>query len=226
MERMSTIHLFLADDHAVVREGLKRLIEAEPDMRVVGEAADGDEAAALVPALRPDVVVLDVSLPGLNGIEVARRLRDGCPDVKLLVLTLHDDGARASALLLAGVHGYLLKRSAATDIVPAIRVVAAGGFQVDRGVTLRLMAASRALATEPAPAEGNLSERELEVLRLIARGYSNKEVAARLEVSVKTVETHKTRSMKKLGLHDRVGIVRHAHRHDWLREPWEGEGPG
>lgn len=215
---MNKITIFLADDHAIVREGLKRLIDAESDMAVIGEAADGTEVLAMVRSVCPDVVVLDLSMPGVDGVQVARLLRAHCPDVKVLVLTVHEDAAYAREALKAGARGYMLKRAAAVELVPAIRTVAAGGLHADRRLTSRLVGALSGGQDNTEAGGANLSARELEALRLIARGYSNKEVAARLNVSVKTVETYKVRSMAKLGLQGRVDLVRHAVRHGWLRD--------
>lgn len=215
---MDKINIFLADDHAIVREGLKRLIEAEPDFVLVGEAEDGTEVVAGVLATRPDVVVLDISMPGRNGVEVARLLRESCPEAKVLVLSVHEDTAYARELLEAGVLGYMLKRAAAEELISAIRVVAGGGFHADSRVASQLMDVLNGAADKSVGGVENLSDRELEVLRLIAKGYSNKEVAANLGVSVKTIETYKVRSMEKLGLRSRVEVVRHANMHGWLRD--------
>lgn len=212
------IEIFLADDHAIVREGLKRLIDAEPDMRVIGEACEGGEALDHILRLRPHVVVLDVSMPGLNGLAVAQRLRTDCPDAKVLVLTVHEDNSYSREMLEAGALGYMLKRAAADELVPAIRTVAAGGMHVDAGVTEQLMGSLLNVGDTPLGPPERLSEREEAVLRMIAQGYSNKEIAAHLELSVKTIETYKGRSMEKLRLRSRVDIVRHAHRHGWLRD--------
>jgi DNA-binding NarL/FixJ family response regulator len=215
---MEKIHIFLADDHAIVREGLKRLIEAEPDLVVIGEAEDGEAVLEGVKTTRPDVVVLDISMPGKNGVEVARLLRESCPEAKVLVLTVHEDGAYAIELLEAGVLGFMLKRAAASELVPAIRTVAAGKFHAGLCVSMQLKDVLKGGGEKPSVETEKLSERELEVLRLIAKGYSNKEVAAILGVSVKTIETYKSRSMEKLGLRSRVDVVRHAHKHGWLRD--------
>lgn len=215
---MEKTSIFLADDHAIVREGLKRLIEAESDLVLVGEAEDGAEVVAGVKATRPDVVVLDISMPGRNGVEVARLLRDCCPDVKVLVLSVHDDTAYAREVLEAGVLGYMLKRAAAEELIPAIRAVASGEFHADASVTSQLLGVFTGSPETPSAGVENLSDRELEVLRLLAKGYSNKEVAATLDVSVKTIETYKLRAMEKLRLRSRVDVVRHANKHGWLRE--------
>ncbi len=214
---MNSIRVLLADDHAVVREGLKALINAQPDMEVVGEAADGLAAVALAAELDPDVVVVDVSMPGLTGAQVATRLREVRPDHKVLALTVHEDGSYLRMLLEAGAAGYVLKRAAVGELVQAIRAVAAGGTYIDPAMAGVLGDFVRPTQDRDAPAV-ELSEREGEVVRLVALGFSNKEIAARLRISVKTVETYKARSMEKLGLKGRVDIVRYASRRGWLDE--------
>jgi DNA-binding NarL/FixJ family response regulator len=220
---MKTLRIMLADDHAVVREGLRALINAQPGMEVVGEAADGVAAVEAVAALDPDVVVLDVSLPGLNGAQVAKRLRAASPNRVILALTVHEDAAYFRLLVDAGVAGYVLKRSAADELIRAIRVVAAGGTYFDTALTGWRADAGGDPESRP-PVLPELSEREVEVMKLIAQGYSNKEIAARLVLSVKTVETYKTRSLEKLGLRSRVDIVRYAARQGWLLNIGEGHG--
>jgi DNA-binding NarL/FixJ family response regulator len=213
---MSNIRVLLADDHAVVREGLKALIDRQQGMEVVGEAVDGPSAIALTAELDPDVVVVDVSMPELNGAQVTSRLREVRPDRKILALTVHEDKGYLRILLEAGAAGYVLKRAAASELVQAIRAVAAGGTYLDPTLAGSVVDDF----VHPAPArEQNgveLSEREAEVVRLIALGYSNKEIASRLKLSVKTVETYKTRSMEKLHMRSRVDIVQYAARRGWL----------
>lgn len=214
---MTKLRIFLADDHAMVREGLKRLIEAEPDLRVEGEAADGAEAVSGALRTRPDVVILDVSMPRLNGAEATRQLRAERPEMKIIALTVHEDRSYLHELLEAGASGYVLKRAAGEELIRAIRAVAGGGTYVDQRIVGNLI---NALVQPPNHREapiGKLSERELTVLRLIASGYTNKEIAAQLNVSVKTIETYKSRSMEKLGLRSRVDIVRLANEHGWFR---------
>jgi DNA-binding NarL/FixJ family response regulator len=209
--------LFVADDHVVVREGLKNLIAAQLDMEVVGEAENGEDAVARAPELRPDVVVLDISMPGMNGAEATRRLRQACPDLRVLILTVHEDQSFLRQLLAAGAAGYVLKRAAADELVHAVRAVAAGGTYLDPAIAAKVV--GRFIdGSHASPFRADLSERESDVLRLIAQGYSNKEIAAQLSVSVKTVETYRARSMEKLGLESRVDIVRYAVGRGWLGE--------
>jgi DNA-binding NarL/FixJ family response regulator len=211
---MPKLRVFLADDHTVVRAGLTALVDAAPDMQVVGEAVDGQEAVASAPTLAPDVAVLDVSMPGLDGAEAARRLKAVCPRLKILALTIHEERSHMSALLAAGATGYLLKCAAAHELLGAIRAVAAGGTYLDPRVAGKMVQP----LPEPAAFAPSLSRRETEVLRLVARGHSHREISRRLEVSLKTIETYKARSMEKLRLQTRVDIVRHAEAAGWLRE--------
>jgi DNA-binding NarL/FixJ family response regulator len=214
---MADVRVFLADDHAVVREGLKALVNAQPGMAVCGEAGDGLTACEQVERLLPDVVVLDVSMPGLSGAEAAERLRLSCPQVRVLALTVHEDKGYLRRLLEAGAAGYVLKRAAAEELHRAIRTVASGGVYLDPRVAGKVVGGfvRPPAGKGPVPA-GELSEREAEVVRLTAAGHSNKEIAARLELSVKTVETYKARSLEKLGLRSRADLVRYALHRGWL----------
>ena len=213
---MAKLHILLADDHAVVREGLKRLIDAEADMRVIGEAADGAEAIEKAVRLCPDVGVIDVSMGNVNGAEATRRIRTLCPNTRVLALTVHEDTSYLRELLDAGAAGYVLKRAAADELIRAIRSVASGGVYVDPRIAGKLVNTFAAPKTSAHTATADLSERETAVLRLIAQGYTNKEIASQLGLSVKTVETYKSRSMEKLGLRSRVDIVRIAGERGWL----------
>lgn len=214
---MAKLRVFLADDHAVVREGLKSLINAQSDMAVIGEAADGKTAGERVLALRPDVVVMDVTMPEVNGAKATERIKARSPDVKVLALTMHEDKGYLRQLFEAGAAGYVLKRSASAELLHAIRTVAANGTYIDPSLAGKVVGG---LLQKPSSkdvlGEVDLSEREAEVVRFIAQGYSNKEIAARLEIGVKTVETYKTRSMEKLGFHSRTEMVRYALRRGWL----------
>lgn len=213
------LRVVLADDHAVVREGLKALVNAQVDMRVVGEAADGEAACRAAKELSPDVVVMDLSMPLVNGTEATARVRRDCPDVKVLALTVHEERLYLVQLLRAGASGYVLKRAASAELVRAVRTVAAGGTYLDPSIAGTLVQGYLGGndAAEPAPPD-NLSERERQVLLRIAKGFSNKEIAATLGVSVKTVETYKARMIEKLGLKSRVDIVRYASQRGWLDE--------
>lgn len=215
---MAEIRVVLADDHAVVREGLKTLINAHPGMAVVGEAADGRRACELVAGLNPDVAVLDVSMPELTGCQATERLRRECPQVRVLALTVHEDRGYIRQLLAAGAAGYVLKRAAAEELVHAIRVVASGGTYLDPAVAGKVVGGFVRPPEAGDPRAAELSEREAEVGRLTAAGYSNKEIAARLGLSIKTVETYRARAMEKLGLHSRVELVRYAVQQGWLQD--------
>jgi len=220
-EQTPRLRVVLVDDHAIVREGLKTLVNAQPDMEVVGEAGDGTEAWRRVGELQPDLVVMDVSMPGGNGVEVTARIKASWPHVKVLALTMHEDKAYLRGLLEAGAAGYVLKRSAADELIRALRVVVTGGTYLDPALTEAVV--ETLVGRKPSLLRGEvegaaLSDREEEVLRLIARGYANKEIAARLGVSVKTIETYKARSMEKLGLDGRADIVRYALAQGWLHD--------
>ena len=216
---MNTLRIVLADDHVMMREGLKSLVNAQPDMEVVGEAGDGCEALALVRGLRPDVVVMDISMPGLNGIEATEQLKAQGVKAKVLVLTAYDDNGYLRQLLEAGASGYVLKKAAAEELVQAIRVVAAGGVFLDPALAGKVVNGYVGRKKLRGALQGGaLSGREEEVLRLVAWGYTNKEVAGYLNISVKTVETHKTNLMEKLDLSGRSDIVRYALRRGWLSE--------
>ncbi len=207
------IRILLADDHAVVRTGIKALIDAESDMEVVGEAEDGRQAVALAKTLIVDIAVVDVNMPEQNGAEVTQQVKSARPEIKVLALTVHEGTEFVKALLGAGATGYLVKRAAAKEIVQAIRAVVAGGVYLDPRIAGQLVSASGAVDENSAV---KLSLREDEVLRWVAKGHTNKEIAAQLSMSIKTVETYRGRGMKKLGLKSRADVVRHAAHAGWL----------
>jgi DNA-binding NarL/FixJ family response regulator len=211
------LRVLLADDHVTVRHGLKLLIDSQSDMKVILEASDGNAAVQGALELEPDVVVMDISMPGMNGLVATRTLKRLRPDAAVVTLTRHSDDAYLQELLRAGVSGYVLKQSAPTELLQAIRVAAAGGQYLDSTLTARVTAGFLAREGKRlTKAGGVLSERESEVLRLIASGYSNKEIAGRLSVSVKTVEAHKANAVRKLGLNGRIDIVKYASLQGWL----------
>ncbi|HEX4609807.1 MAG TPA: response regulator transcription factor [Urbifossiella sp.] len=209
---MSQLRVYLVDDHPVVRNGLKALIADEAGMEVVGEAADGETAVREVVEVRPDVVVMDLSMPGMGGTEAAVQIHKGCPEVRVVALTAHEDRAYVRRVLAAGASGYVLKRTAAADLIGAIRHAAAGNTYLDPAVAGHLVPG----VDEAAVGRPDLSEREIEVLRQIAQGYSNKQISVRLNISVKTVETYKARAMEKLGTKSRVDVVKYAVEQGWL----------
>jgi DNA-binding NarL/FixJ family response regulator len=214
-----SLRILLADDHVTVRQGLKMLIESQNDMIVVSEASDGSAAVEQARTLRPDVVVMDISMPGMNGLVATRALKEIQPDAVIVILTRHGDDAYLQELLRAGADGYVLKQSAASELLQAIRATAARGQYLDSALTARVTAGFLAKSGRKAQATGvSLSEREAEVLRLIAAGYSNKEIAAQLELSVKTVEVHKANAARKLGLKGRIDIVKYALLQGWLSD--------
>lgn len=213
----TVLKVVLADDHAVVREGLKAVVNSQPDMRVIGEAEDGEAAWRMAKELGPDVVVMDLSMPVLGGAEATVLVKRDCPKVKILALTVHEERSYLTQLLRAGASGYVLKRAAPTELVNAVRTVASGRTYIDPSVASTLVEGY--LDAEEAAEEPDiLSDRERQVLVGIARGFSNKELAATYGLSVKTVETYKTRVAEKLGLRTRVDIVRYASKMGWLEE--------
>lgn len=215
---MSKLRILLADDHETVREGLKVIVNTQSDMEVVGEASDGQAAVDQALSLSPDVVVMDVSMPQLNGLKATEELKRRSPSMKVLTLTRHAEDAYVKQLFRAGASGYVLKQSRAAELLHAIRAVAAGGTYVDPAVADRVIEYRRS-APPIRGTDAALSPREDEILRLVSWGYSNKEIAARLDLSVKTVETHKANATHKLGLHNRIDVVRYALLQGWLRDP-------
>ena len=216
---MSKLRVFLADDHAVVREGLRSLLNAQTDMEVIGEAADGQAAVDAAAELRPDVIVMDISMPKMGGAEATKLLKGLCPDAKIVALTVHEDRTYLRQLLESGVSGYVLKRAAAEELVHAVRTIAAGGVYLDPTLAGKVVGGFVKKSNARGIADTrDLSEREEEVFRMIAKGASNKEIAALLDISTKTVETYKSRSMEKLGLSSRTDIVRYALQQGWLAD--------
>ena len=210
------LRIFLADDHAIMREGLRLLVEAQPDMEVVGEAGDGETAWREAKALQPDVVVMDVSMPQLNGIQATERLKLACPQIKVIVLSAYSDAAHVRHLLASGAVSYVLKQTAAEELIRAIRTVVGGGVYLDSSIAGKVVDGYlNATSLEKGPE--SLSERELEVLIRVARGHTNTEIADSLHLSIKTIEKHKSRFMQKLDLHTRADIVSYALRQGWLQ---------
>ncbi|MCX7960639.1 MAG: response regulator transcription factor [Burkholderiales bacterium] len=206
------IRVLLADDHALVREGLRRLLEASADIRVAGEAASGDEALARVRANDYDVAVLDLSMPGLSGIDLVRRVKLEKPALRVLVLSMHAEQQYAARALRAGASGYLTKEAAPAQLVAAIRKIAAGGVHITEAAAASLV---NDLAGD-GPPHTRLSDREFQVLRLLAAGKSPTEIANELHLSVKTVSTHKARVQEKLGVSSTAELVRYALEHKLL----------
>lgn len=208
---MSPITLVLADDHAVVRDGLRALLEAEGDLLIVAEAADGLEALDLVRRHRPDVLVLDLVMPGMNGLEVSRQAPQASPKTKVVVLSMHADEAYVVQALTAGALGYVLKRSTGGELVHAIREALAGRRYLSAPLSDSLIEAYlRKLRADQSDSSGSLTTREREVLQLAAEGYTSTEIAQRLVISPRTVEMHRSNMMQKLGLHSHSDLVRYA----------------
>jgi DNA-binding NarL/FixJ family response regulator len=215
----SKLRILLADDHETVLEGLRMILNAQPDMQVVATAADGRDAIAQTERLSPDVVIMDISMPGLNGLSATQQLTAKCPGAKVLTLTRHADHSYLQQMMRAGAAGYVLKQSRPAELLHAIRAVATGGKYLDASMTSPVIGTFTRVAAPPGPALTTpLSPRETEVLRLIAWGNTNKEIAAQLDLSVKTVEAHKANGMRKLGMRGRIEIVRYALLQGWLHE--------
>lgn len=213
------LRILLAEDHKTVREGIKLLVNAQSDMEVIGEAGDGEAAVKLAAELDPDIIVMDISMPELNGLRATRRIRTNGSNVKILMLTRHTDDGYLQQLIEAGANGYVLKQSAPNELINAVRAVGNGNSYLDPALTNKVMGgyAGRAVNLK-GDTKNTLTDRESEVLRLIALGYSNKEIAESMALSVKTIETHKANGMQKLGINSRIGIVRYAILQDWLHE--------
>jgi two-component system response regulator NreC len=216
---MSRIRLLIADDHTVLRAGLTMLLNAQPDIEVVGEATDGREAVEKARALRPDVVLMDITMPGVGGLEATKQICRALPKTKVLVLTMHDDESYLKQFLQAGAAGYVLKKAADTELTDAIRAVYRGDVFVYPSLTKALLndyLGTPSAAQKEEEEKELLSEREREVLKLIALGYTHQQIADRLYLSIKTVETYKTRLMEKLNLRGRADLVRYALSRGWL----------
>jgi len=206
-----TIRVLLADDHAVVRDGLKVLLQQAADINVVGDAADGREAVRQAQELKPDVVIMDIAMRELNGIEAARLLRDKCPATRVVMLSMHASSEHVFRALEAGAAGFVLKESAGEEVAAAVRAVHAGGRYFSRAIaTRKLSAQSRAGRVSPLD---SLSARERQTLQLVVEGRSSAEIAATCHLSPKTIETYRGRLMKKLGVSDVPGLVRFAIEH-------------
>lgn len=207
------VKVFIADDHGVVREALKRLIDSNPDFEVVGEAAGGLEVVEKVHQSHPDVIIMDLGMPGLDGVQATVNLIKANPSTKVIALTAHEEPGYIKECLAAGAKGYVLKRSLAGELQLALTVVSRGGTYLDPLVSAKLQ---ELLSEQPADNNGKLSEREIQVVKLIARGLSAKETSRELKISVKTVETYKLRAMEKLQLSSRAELVKYAMEHGWL----------
>ena len=213
---MTPIRVLLAEDHETVRQGLRLLLESQADIEVIAEAANGLDAVKHCQTTQPQVVILDISMPEMNGLAAAKAIRHVLPKTAIVALTRHDDEAFVQELMAAGASGYVLKQSRSTELLNAVRAVAAGGQYLDALLARR---ASEDEEAKYSPRPATISDREKEVLRMMAVGHSNKGIAADLNISIKTVEVHKANAMRKLGLRGRIDVVRFAILHGWLQEP-------
>lgn len=216
---MEKLRILLVEDHETVRAGVRLLVDGQSDMEVVGEAGDGETAIRMASELLPDIIVMDISMPGINGLKATKRIKQINPHVKILTLTRHTDDGYLQQLIAAGANGYVLKQSAPTELINAIRAVGSGKSYLDPTMTERVMGGYVRQSTALSNASKvEISAREKEIIRLIAWGHSNKEIAAQLEISVKTVEAHKSNAMRKLGIASRIDIVRYAILQGWLED--------
>ncbi len=207
---INKIQVLLADDHNVVRQGLRALLDAQPDIAVIGEADDGRQAVQLAREKLPDVVVMDIAMPNLNGLEAAGQIAREVPNARLLVLSSYDDDEYVTQVIRAGARGYLLKQTAATDLIQAVREVFRGNQFFSPAVSRRLVFDGRQNVSASGKKPGHLTSREREVLQLIAEGKANKQIAGELNISIKTVEKHRQQVMNKLGIHDIASLTRYA----------------
>ena len=217
---MTPIRVLLVEDHETVREGLRLLLDSQSDMEVVAEASDGRTAVEFNERFRPQVVVMDLSMPEMNGLQATQTIKRSHPETAIVALTRHDDVAFVDELKKAGASAYVLKQSASHELLDAVRVAAIGGSYLDAQLRAR---DARARTEDPVARGGrrppSVSEREKQVLRMMAIGHSNKEIAEALGITIKTVEVHKANAMRKLKLRGRIDVVRYAILHGWLQEP-------
>jgi len=208
--------VLIADDHAIVRTGLRALLQADPTLQLVGEATGGYEALDMVAGLSPDILVLDISMPDLDGISVTRQLRPLYSDLKILILTLHEDKALLREAIKSGASGYILKRAAESELISAIQIVMRGDMYVEPSMLRDLIEEQPRLANNTQESIEPLTPREIDVLRLIVQGYTNRQIGEELSISVRTVEGHRANLSGKLGLHSRVELVRYAREKGFL----------
>jgi two-component system response regulator NreC len=206
--------ILIADDHSIVRAGLRALLKSEPSLDLVGEASGGYEAIELVERIKPDVLVLDLSMPDLDGIAVTRKIKPAFPDLRILILTLHVDQALLKEAIKAGASGYILKRAAEAELISAIRMIVRGDLYVDPALMRSLLEEpAHTAAAAPSAAIESLTPRETEILKLLVEGYTNRQIGERLGISVRTVDGHRANLSEKLGLRNRVEYVRYAREH-------------
>lgn len=214
---MRKIRVLLADDHAVLRGGLRLMLNGQPDMEVVGEAGNGLDTVSMTAELQPDVILLDLSMPLLDGLGVIEKLQDVANAAKILVLTMHDDEGYLQKVLTRGARGYILKRAADADLLAAIRAVDGGNVYIEPSMVGALVKMAMK-PPAPDPVRTDLSDREKDVLRLVAMGFTNRQIADKLVISIKTVETHRSNIKDKLGIKGRADLVRYALQHKLINE--------
>lgn len=214
------IHILLADDHTILRAGLKMMLNAQPDMEVVGEASEGRQAITESLRLQPDIVLMDITMPDMNGIEATRQIKKVQPGVKVLVLTMHENDEYVFQALRAGASGYMLKEAADTELITALHVIQSGQFYLSPSAQSVMVGdyLQRMRAGEEKDSYSSLTEREREILKLVAEGYTNNQIAEQLVISPKTVDTHRTHVMDKLNLHSRAELVKYAMRRGLLED--------
>lgn len=214
------IHILLADDHTILRAGLRMMLNAQPDFEVVGEAQDGRQAIQEAQRLQPDVILMDITMPDMNGIEATRQIKKLLPETKVLVLTMHEHDEYVFQALRAGASGYMLKEAADTDLISALRVIQNGQFYLSPTAQSVMVGdyLQRVRTGEEKDSYSSLTEREREILKLVAEGYTNNQIAERLIISPKTVDTHRTHVMDKLNLHSRAELVKYAMRRGLLED--------
>ncbi len=215
-----TIHILLADDHTILRAGLRMMLNAQPDFEVVGEAQDGRQAIQEAQKLQPDVILMDITMPDMNGIEATRQIKKLLPETKVLILTMHEHDEYVFQALRAGASGYMLKEAADTDLISALRVIQNGQFYLSPTAQSVMVGdyLQRVRTGEEKDSYSSLTEREREILKLVAEGYTNNQIAERLIISPKTVDTHRTHVMDKLNLHSRAELVKYAMRRGLLED--------
>ncbi len=215
------IKVLIADDHTIVRSGVRLLLDAEPDIQVVGEALDGAEAVELVESLQPNVVLMDITMPGMDGMEATRHIKEEWPEVNVLVLTMHRRDEYFFEMLKAGASGYVLKGAETNELIHAVRIVGRGEVFLYPTMTRKLVQDYLERVTSGSEPEEVLTPREQQILSLLAEGYSNKEIAERLVISPSTVYTHRSSLMEKLDLTSRHELIKYARRHGLLRDSSE-----
>jgi two-component system response regulator NreC len=209
--------ILIADDHGILRAGLRALLNGEPNLEVVGEAPDGDEVLRLTRILQPDIVLMDISMPGCGGIEATQRLKELQPDVQVLILTVHEDKELLQEAIRSGASGYIIKRAVESELVNAIHAVLRGDLYVHPAMTRALFTGTPSAPASHQATVETLTPREVEVLRLLTQGYTNREIADLLTLSVRTIESHRANIMGKLNLHSRVELVRYATQHNLFK---------